>query len=142
MTKKRRKNIQHQGSVDGEFASRVALGKYVADTLTTLIRWAGIVICVYFVYKSIEALAGKETMSKISLTGKLGTDISFSPPFYLSVALALCLAGITYGWFQRKEKQRVIAHFESRKVQWEESIDPGRKSSQLNADGTTRIGDL
>lgn len=121
---------------------KAAIIRGVSDVLVTSIKYGCIALCFYFTYKGVACLAGRTTESNITFAGELATTLSFSQPLTLMAALLICLGGISYGIVQKRQKQRVIAHFESRKRKWEETVDPGRKSSQLNTDGTTRKEDL
>ena len=92
----------------------------------------GTVYCViaYFIYRSIDALAGGKTWVSITLR-----DVDYGIPWIVA-AIA-----IFYGLFQRKLRLRKVASMQQHIKQLELHLDNNRTSSNLLPDGQTNPED-
>ncbi len=122
-----------------EIQSREQMQKVVqnAQTVRFLIRWGALVCIAFFAYKSVVELAGKVTITDVSIAfqflGKSQTVITIT---MLCFILIVC-----YALWQRKLKQEKIFYL-SQRIKWlERRIDENRTSSQLGNLGETRIED-
>ena len=99
-----------------------------------IIRWGGIVFCVYRVsLVGIEG-AGKWTVADVDV--KIDTGI---PWFWLvhGAWAIITVSGFIYGMNQARLRRQNIRHFEASKKALEIKIDPRRSSSQLTKSGET-----
>jgi hypothetical protein len=89
----------------------------------------------HFATESIKALAGKVTISY--LVSKFLGSIA------INQWVAWVIAGISTGWacLERRQKRKKIAELSRRPIELEKMIDPGRSSSSITPEGTTRPGD-
>lgn len=110
---------------------QVAIVVGSAKVLQTLIRWLGIAIWPFFIYKCIEKLSGEKTFADIA--------INVAGKFWISQGLAwlLAVAGFGYGRRQRHLRHRAIARSGPRIKKLESAIDSKRSSSQLDDHGHT-----
>jgi hypothetical protein len=101
----------------------------------TLIQWVGLVTCMFFVYRCVAVLAGKETFATLgmSILGNL----------HVSDGIYIVLSGgsLIYGIGQRSLRRRNIQRLTPRSVELEKRLDPNRTSSSLTSKGTTRPED-
>lgn len=102
----------------------------------TLIRYGGVVAIVFFIYKCVDCLAGKETVANFAM------DMIGS--IKVNQWVAYSLAALTSGWAvgERTLRRRRTANLSKRITELEKLIDPRRSSSMLPPSGTTRSGDL
>jgi len=107
----------------------------VVSTTKTVIQYSALVICVFWAYRSIEALAGKTTLASIGL--------SILGNFTISEGILVFLTGgsIIYGLGERELRRRNIRRLTLRSRELEERLDPKRTSSGLTSRGTTRPED-
>lgn len=134
-----KKSAHKKGSVDSdakyELARVTRITEAIVSVFTTAIKWGGLTAIFYFCADTIQALAGKETISNIALS--LVTDLKANQYFsYLFGA-----SGVAYGLAQQRSKKNTIERLQSRKKELEKKIDPGRKSSKLTKRGDTRPED-
>ena len=124
-------------ATDTDFANRLSLQRtmVVASVLTTLIKCATLVACCYFVYLSIAALSGKETLANVGI--KVLGNVRFSE----GVCAILTGGGILYGVGQRQLRHRAVKRIGKVHSELERRFDPGRSSSGLTDSGTTRPED-
>ncbi len=103
----------------------------VASIANNLIRWAGLGVIAYFAYRSIDALAGKETTANVMVN------------FLASIKANQWAAwiagggGTIYGLRQRSLRRKTIARLQKRNTDLESKIDPNRTSSGLTERGET-----
>jgi hypothetical protein len=117
------------------FLRRHRIGDSIATVLNNLIRWSGLVGIAYFLFRSIDILAGQHTeanfgiefLSKIQITYKL--------------AIAITAGAIFYAQRQRKLRRDVVERLAKRIQELELRIDPQRSSSLLTPRGDTREED-
>lgn len=96
-----------------------------------LITWGGAVAIAYLGYRSIDALAGKSTVSDIGI--KLLGNVRISE----GLAWVLGGGGTLYGISQRKLRRDTIERLQGRITELEKEHDPKRSSSNLTVRGTT-----
>ncbi len=102
----------------------------VSRIFITLGLAAGLVLCVW-------ALAGQSTTAKFSLAADLKSNRGMA-----DIVLALFgVSGCTYGYKERKLRQKNIARFSRQIKDLEYQLDPKRTSSNLTPLGTTRVED-
>lgn len=104
-----------------------------------LSKWAPICLICYFVYLSIAALAGKATLATFGLW--LVTDIKVNKVFSHAITAAFGAGGVTYGYRERKLKQKTIERLSPVVIEQELELDPKRSSSRLTKRGATRPED-
>jgi len=104
------------------------------QSLNTLFKTAGVVICVYLIYRSIDSLAGKTTMTEMLFN--IITDLKMSQWFGYIVGGS----GVAYGLQQRGLRRKTISRIAARNDSLEKMIDPGKLSSGLTKYGTTEGG--
>lgn len=124
----------------------------IASIVTSLIKWVGLaVICAspfYFHYKAVELLAGRTTEANISVSimEAIWTDLKVGNLLEkkwvsCTVAILFGIAGVVYGWYQRKLRRDTVERLQKRNQELEKRIDPERSSSKLTPRGETRPGD-
>jgi hypothetical protein len=107
----------------------------IGVTLRTLIKWGSLVLIVRYGYLSLASMAGKETLADVAIRFLGNLKVSES------IAYLLGTGGVIYGAAQRQLRRRNIRRLVQAKNDLEKWIDPGRTSSGLKDDGTTRPGD-
>lgn len=137
MSKQRRKGPSREVLLaELRFLRRRTTGESIAGVFRTLIRWAGIVWVARYAAKSIEVLAGQETMANIVIS-VLAKGWSNN-----GIWLVLGTAGVMYGVLEHKLRQRAVKRLSGRIQVLERARDPKRTSSGLTETGDTDPGDL
>lgn len=118
-----------------------------ASIINGIFKWGGSCLIMYFIYLSIDALAGKFTMADIKVVTGLVTERPNSKstnwwPFFGIAGCIVGILGLIYGWGQRKLRQSYIEHRPDRYEKLEKIIDQKRSSSLLTSKGDTRPEDL
>ncbi len=108
----------------------------IVSVINNLIRWVGGVLIAYFGYRTVAVLAGQHTAADIGV--KILADVRVSE----AVAWIFGGSGIAYGWRQRKLRRDTVERIQTRVESFEQSVDPGRSSSQLTKRGDTRAEDV
>lgn len=107
----------------------------VVDSVTmlvhALIRYGGVALPFYFMYRAAEVLAGKTTTADIGL--KMFGSLTITE----TVGYGLGLAGTLYGLKERKLRRDKTKYLQDRIQKLEKQMDPKRSSSRLTARGTT-----
>jgi hypothetical protein len=134
-------------SLETEYSlyKRSDLNGLITRTIQQFTKTFGYVLIAFFAYKSIEALAGKQTIVNADIAAKIeqGNDFfTYLPVLLSSIGLILGLGGIMYGRHQRKLKEAVTKKYEDDVVRLEKKIHPGRTSSGLTENGNTRPEDV
>ena len=105
------------------------------STVKYSIKYGAIVLCARYAYLATLALAGKSTFA----------DIGFRVLGNLTISHGICYlvasGGVLYGVGQRRLRRRHIKRVEILKNNYERILNPGRTSSGLTEDGTTRPED-
>lgn len=100
------------------------------------IKSIGFVLVAYYIYLSIDSIAGKNTV--LNIYAKLLAHISIIEKFsYVAGG-----GGICYGLYQRKMRRNEVKRLSDRNKGLERKFDKGRTSSNLTADGNTPPEDL
>lgn len=111
----------------------------LTSIVNTLIKYGGLAAIAYFFDSSIAHLAGTETRGIFNFD--FNVALNANKYFGQIVAIMFGTSGIFYGLFQRSSKRKAIAHLSKRKEELEKIVDPGRHSSRLMNNGTTRPED-
>jgi hypothetical protein len=105
------------------------------DTLSELgrsaIQWTGLVLIFYFLYRSLDTLAGRNTFAEIGV--KFLGNLTVSR----GIITLLTGGGWAYGLAQRSLRRRAIERLAPAKNKVERLLDKGRTSSDLTSRGTT-----
>jgi hypothetical protein len=113
------------------------------ETLDTAVarlsKWIPLCVIFYFVYLSIAALAGKATLAQFGLW--IAADLKATKVFSHVVTSIFGLGGVTFGYRERKLRQKNIERMSSQLAEYEAKIDPKRSSSRLTRKGSTRPED-
>ena len=96
-----------------------------AAVLTHLITWVGISVLGFFLYRSVDALAGEQTTADIGL--KLVGNLKLSEVF----AYLFGGGGVAYGVQQKRLRKDEVERLQDRVIKLETAIDPKRSSSGL-----------
>jgi hypothetical protein len=107
----------------------------IGATLRTLIKWGSLVLIVRYGYLSVASMAGRHTLADIAVRFLGNLKVSES------IAYILGSGGLIYGAAQRQLRRRNIQRLVKGKNDLEKLMNPGRTSSDLKDDGTTRPGD-
>jgi hypothetical protein len=106
-----------------------------AQVFHSLFKWGGLVCISYFLYRSIDTLAGKETVATILVKAVANATISRTLSWGAALAFALLY------FRQRKLRTDTIKHLAGQRKALELKHDPSRTSSRLTANGETREED-
>ena len=97
----------------------------------SMVRWCGAVCFMYYVYRTVNCLAGKQTSADIALAGGLNFKFIASRYFSQIVFAFFGGGGILYG-----SRQKALYKKASEKLRrlekYERSFDPNRSSSGLD----------
>jgi hypothetical protein len=107
----------------------------VSVNVGRLIRYGTLVWICRYVYLGVAVLAGRSTVAEFFM--KVLANMSVST----TLSLSFGATGLTYGWIQRQLRRRTIREKAARIKELEELLDPGRSSSGLMPDGSSRIED-
>jgi hypothetical protein len=109
-----------------------ALAAVAKDAL----RWGGIVLCFYFLYRSVAVLSGKTTFADIGIRVLANLRVSEAAAWIFGAS------GVGYGVRQRSLRRSTIERLSGRIQELERGIDPRRSSSDLTPRGETPPEDL
>jgi p-aminobenzoyl-glutamate transporter AbgT len=106
-----------------------------AETIAVLgqsaFRWGGLAYIAYCGSEAVRVLAGEAT------TAKIGIELVGNMHVSVAIAWSFGVAGIIYGFAQRKLRKDVIERLAGRTSKLEKEIDIRRSSSRLTARGDT-----
>jgi hypothetical protein len=121
--------------VENRMLRRSRVVESVAAVVQTGIKWGALFGIFYWLFRSVEVLAGQHTLAQIG--------VGFWADVRISEALAWLLAVLFggYGIGQRKLRKDTIERLSARVKELETQIDPGRTSSRLTSRGDTHPGD-
>jgi len=111
----------------------------VVTVVKTVCMYGWPVLCTYFLYRIAAVLAGKTTLASFAMSvaiAVLGNDKVMK-----TIYIVLTGGSIAYGAGQRRLRRREIKRHTARPRELEKLIDPGRSSSGLTSEGTTRPED-
>jgi hypothetical protein len=131
MSKKSKAELE----VENRYLRSALRSDRVAIVLSHAIRHGGVVAVFYFIFRSIEALAGKETIA-VTIASVIGKA-------EINNWLAWVLA-ISFGYYGRRQKQlrrKVTERLQERIKSLENKLDKNRSSSNLTPGGETRLED-
>lgn len=106
-----------------------------ASITKAALKYGTIIVCVYYAFRSIAVLAGKQTLASIGLS-ILG-NVTVSNGIYI----VLTGGSIVYGLGQRQLRRRSIKRLTEQGIKLEQRFDPKRTSSGLTKWGTTKPED-
>ncbi len=109
----------------------------VASVINNLIRWGGMVLLAYFMFRTVQSLAGQTTSANIGL--RLFGEVRLSDVIASAIFGG---GGAMYGLAQRRLRHTVIKEMSQRIKQLEAERDPTRSSSKLTARGETNPEDI
>ena len=122
-----------------EMKSKVAVKIYQLDSGVRLaahaIKWLGIVLISYFVFRTVDALAGQTTVANFDI------DMFRNLSPGQIVAAIWAGAATVFGLAERNLRRRTIERLQARITDLEGQIDAKRTSSQLTTRGETRPED-
>lgn len=104
--------------------------KYLVIATATIVPF-------WFVFLSIDSLAGLDTEAEISVAFNILKSTSVRSIIFLCVGIV----GIVYGLGERIVRIRKVLRLTKRIKSLEEIVDKGRQSSRLNQTGSTRKED-
>jgi hypothetical protein len=104
--------------------------------IQNLIRWAGVSVTLYFLFRSVEVLAGRTT------DANFGLKVLASKYAGLALMALFGGGGVAYGLQQRKLRRDAVAHVSPRIEELERRLDRKRSSSKLTTRGETNPGDV
>ena len=104
--------------------------------ILALIRWGAIVFIARYGFLSIQALAGRNTLTDIGINflGKVEVAVS--------IAWISAMLGVMYGLKQRKLRRDTVERLQNGNKQLENKLDPNRTSSKLTSRGASRPEDV
>jgi hypothetical protein len=97
----------------------------------SLIRYCGAVAFMYFVYRTVNCLSGKQTSAEIAVNGGLSLKFIASRYFSQIVFAIFGSGGILYGQRQKQLYKKATKKLQ-RLEKYERNIDPNRSSSGLD----------
>lgn len=120
-----------------ELENRISFKRIDAgvSVVKAFLKYSTIIICVYFAYLAIAALAGRTTFASIGLSILGNVNVKDS------IYIVLTVGGIIYGVGQRQLRRRNIERLTKQTMELEKRLDPKRTSSGLTKRGTTRPED-
>jgi hypothetical protein len=105
------------------------------DLLEKLIVACVYIVCAYFIYLSIDSLAGKTTLTNIVLSYLSERESDYGFPWILAFVF------FVWAILERKERQRKVESLHKHNRELEERMNPGRTSSGLLPNGETNPKD-
>lgn len=109
----------------------------IASVLNNLIKWGGLAVIFYWIFRSIEVLAGNRTVADIGLGLNFFAQISVSH----LLAWILAVGGVGFGLLERNLRRSTIERLQARITALETGVDPGRTTSRLTPRGETNPED-
>lgn len=124
-----------RSEIELRYAYRVRVVDTIGAIIQTAIPWLAAAAMSWFVYRSIDALAGKQTLADVGI--KVLADIKISE----AIAYLFGGGGVLYGYKCKRLKADNVERMAGRIAELEKQLDPGRSSSRLTPRGETRPGD-
>jgi len=109
------------------------------SVVSRMAKWIPICFICWLGYLSIKALAGKSTLSQFGVW--IATDLKINKVFSHIVTAMFGCGGVTYGYRERRLRQKNIERMGTQQIELEKLIDAGRSSSRLTKKGRTRPED-
>jgi hypothetical protein len=103
----------------------------IGATIRTIVKYGVLLGIVYYVFRSIEVLAGRQTGANI-IFAILGEQ-----KVACSIAFLFGGGGAVYGWRQNRQREHLIQKWAPKIAEEERKFDPGRDSSGLDDRGRT-----
>jgi hypothetical protein len=107
----------------------------VNSAIQTFLKYGSLVAISAIFASALKILSGKQTL--LNVTMLLVAHLKLSE----KISYALGLAGILYGYRQRRLRRIVIENMSEHQRRLELSLDPRRTSSKITSKGTTRPDD-
>ena len=119
---------------------------HISNNLTklsrTVVKVLGTVAIFFFIRDMVVAMAGQETVGALTFNTNIITDLKANQAMVTLAGVLFGTGGVSYGVAQRNSKQKSISRLSMRKEELEKRLDPGRQSSSLTTNGTTRPEDI
>ena len=103
--------------------------------INNFIFWVGLSVISFFLYLTINALAGKTTLSDIGIKVFVNVELG------KMVVIIFGAGSIFYGLGQRSLRRKTVERLHERIRKYEQDRDPGRTSSGLTPRGETHPKD-
>jgi len=119
----------------------------IASVINNFIKYGGLTLMAFYVYKSIAILAGKETNADINIAAVLYTSNTANETslnwwsIFGIIGFLVGALGALIGFNERRMRQNYIKYRPERYEYLEKKLDPDRSSSQLTSKGDTRPED-
>lgn len=125
--------------IENELLRRGNLGNNLTSIVNNFFKYGCIVAVAFFTERAFAHIAGLETKGILNVD--FNVSLMSNKYFANVVCIIFGISGAAYGVLQRRSKRKTIAHLSKRKEELERKVDPGRHSSSLMEDGTTRPED-
>jgi len=115
----------------------------VALVIRDVVKWGVLASIFYFLFRSIQALAGRSTQASIDIDifQGFGLYIFQNSTLHEKIEYVVIVGLLMWGLLERKLRQDAIKRLQGRSRELESRIDPNRTSSRLTRRGTTNPGD-
>lgn len=131
MTKKTKAELEH----DLKMFKIARTSETIIAIAITLLKSITVIVVVYFIYRMIDAIAGKYTFTDIGINFLGNLNIS------ITIAWVFGIMGLLYGFRQRTLRKDTVQRLQTRIVEIEQDVDAKRSSSNLTERGDTRPED-
>jgi hypothetical protein len=139
MATRRDSRTKEQLLAEIDFLRRGGWAAQVGPTVRYLTVAAAAMVIAWFAKEAVVgvavAFAGKTTNANVAM--RLIQDLNVS----ISLAWAVGISGVGYGWRQRKLRKETTERLSERIKRYEEQIDPSRTTSSLTPQGDTNPKD-
>jgi hypothetical protein len=122
--------LQLQRTVTWSTAITKICKYFFSATATVAIFW--------FIFLSIDSLAGDETSATINVV----FDVLKNRSIATFAPWGFGAGGIAYGWLQHRIRIAKVARLSEQNKLLERKLDKGRQSSRLNQEGSARREDV
>jgi hypothetical protein len=122
-----------------EYELKRQRGETIHAAVVRLCKWLPITGICCFGYLSIAALAGRSTLAAFGLY--LFADLKVNTVVSHLAMATFGIGGTSYGYAQRRLKQKNIERMSRKNEELEQKLDPNRSSSSLTKKGLTRPED-
>jgi len=145
MQAKQKKKTAAELRAEIAFIKQHAIGDNITKIIIMLIQYGVLASIAYWVYKSIDTLAGKNTAANIDIKASgafnLAEELSQSCTWIWILAILIVFAAVKYGVRQNKLRKDDIERLSRNNIELEKLIDDKRTSSTLTPRGDTNPED-
>ena len=121
--------------------TKLYLIKNISDVVAHSVKWTGIVLVTYYIYKMFEVLAGKSTFANIIVAIMADYKNEEWKSWALLLMFIFALGCLIYGLNQRRLRKREIEKNSAYRAELEKLLNPKRESSKLTTRGNTNPKD-